>query len=156
MASKIMCTQNDDIFEYTFELDGYEFEFDIVKFDGIEDAIDFMEDGDENIFKPLMKYKNQINELVGYDWDVLKKVNKNVNIFHLVRCVEFIGKQYVLEHWPDVIFYEAEDSRLHRIYEKMFPSFGYHFTYSIGNTYVFTKFGKDIIKIIQEENNHSE
>ncbi len=155
MASKIICNQDDDIFEYTFEIDGYTFEFDIVKFEGIDDAIDFMDDDDENIFEPLMKYKNQIKELVGYDWNILKTGN-NVNIFSLIKCVEFIGKEYVLKNWPDVIFYEAEDKRLHRIYERMFPSFGYYLTYSVGNTYVFTKFRKDIIKIIQEENKHSE
>lgn len=154
MASKITsytCVQNDDIFEYTFKLNGYEFEFDIVRFHGIKEYIDLMEDGDINIFKPLMKYSNQIKHIVGYDWDILKKANKDVNIFDLVKSVEWIGKRYVMEYWPDVIFYEAEDKRLHRIYERMFPSFGYHLTYSIGNSYVYTKFSKVIIKIIEEE-----
>jgi len=157
MASKVknitsyVCNIKDGILEYKFNLGSYTFEFDIVEFYSIKEYCDYLENDKENIFRPLEKYSDEIHLIAGYDWNVINSFGDELNIFDLVRSVEWIGKEYVLANWPDVIFYEAEDRRLHRIYERMFPSFGYNLTYSIDNNYIYTKFGRDRIKIIQEE-----
>jgi hypothetical protein len=129
---------SENMCRYIFELDDNKYFFDVVKFEGIEDYNKNLEVGEIDIFAPLNKIKNKIFKVVSYDWDI-EKNNDRVNIFQLVRVIEFVGKEYVLRNWPDVIFYQADDKRLHKIYQRMFPSFGYEFMYEIDKHYVFLR-----------------
>lgn len=150
MADKIdfQLKEDGDILNYQFKIKDSLINLDIVEFKGVEDYEQYLEEGDENIFTPLKDYLNEMNRIAFFDWEF--EIRKEIDIFKLIRMVEVLCKDYVLRKSPDVIAYEAKNPKLHRIYERLFPSFGYRLEYSIGDDYVYTKFGNETIKIIPE------
>jgi len=146
MADQITYKLKEDIdySQYEFELDNNEYKFDVVLFNGIDEYNSYLKPNDPKIFDKIEKIKHKIYKVVSYDWDI-KKNNDDVDIFQLVRLIELIGKDYVIRHWPDVIFYMTDDPRLHTIYQRMFSSFGYNYLYEIENHHVFLRdFGSSI------------
>lgn len=145
--------QENDIISYDFDIDGEHVRFNIVSFSGIKEYNSYTKSDDEKIFSPLDN--KEINSIVGYDWGFVDNIEgrgahvysgtpkRNVNIFNLMKVIEYIGKDYVMVNWPDVIFYEADSHRLGKIYARMFPSFGYVLSYIVGKYYVFTCESKD-------------
>lgn len=148
MAYKLNYKLKEDGFysQYNFELNGNKYNFDVVLFNGIDEYNSYLKPDDARIFDRVNKLKNKIYKVVGYDWDI-KKNNNNVDIFQLVRAIEWIGKDYVIRNWPDIIFYETEDNRLHKIYSRMFPSFGYHYLYEIEKNHIFLRDFGSVVEI---------
>ena len=145
----ITSIKQDDIITYYSTINNSTIEFNIVEFHGIKEFNDYRDETDDDILGPLSAMNPKL--VVGYDWDFHKKSDEQIDLKLLMRVIEYIGKEYVMKNWPDVIFYEAEDKRLHRIYERMFPSFGYNLLYSIGDNYIYTKSGRDNIKITTKD-----
>lgn len=143
---KYTLTEDDFYSQYDIELNGNTYKFDVVLFEGIDEYNSHLEPNEVSIFNKLEKIKHKIFKVVGYDWDI-KQINNDINIFHLVRAIEWVGKDYVIRHWPDVIFYEAEDDRLHRIYQRMFGSFGYHYLYETNKHHIFLRDFNSVVEI---------
>jgi len=146
-----MVDELDDILKYQFNIGGTDFNFEIIKFSSIEEYNSYREDGDLAIFKDLFNDDTSITHIVGYFWDIIGEPKLPLNLGELVKTLEWLGKEYVIYNWPDVIFYEAENPKFHNIYSRLFDSFGYDNIRNINNHHLFT-YRERVGKNIKENN----
>lgn len=140
--------EQDDIIKYVFTINGLDLTFSIVRFDSVEEFNSYAEDESEMILSPFKE--EELHHIVGYDWDFDDELlhRNQINIVTLVKIIYEIGARYILEREPDLVFYFADNPKLHRIYHKMFPYVGWEMVYSSSDYYFYSKCGKEIIKII--------
>ena len=139
---KIEVIKDENITSYIFELDGNTYKFDIVKFKDIREYDSLKEKINTNnidIFRSIQN-KDDIKNIVSFDWNVIELKNKKVNIFVLMRICQIIGGAFSIENEPDIIFYYAENERFHNIYKKLFePYFWYNLIDVVDKHYVYLK-----------------
>lgn len=141
----------EDVLKYHFSIDGTNFIYEIIKFNSIEEYDSYREDEDIAIFNNLFKDDSSIKHIISLSWDIDGKVNSSIRLNELIKTIEWLGKEYLFYNWPDIVFYEAENFKFHRIYRRLFSSFGYSNTRNIGNYHIFTLDDR-VGKNIKEEN----
>jgi hypothetical protein len=122
--------------------------FDVVRFNGIDDYNNYLDDEHDSIFNGLNPIRPLITKIDGYDWD-WERTSNNINVFELLNSIKEIGIKHVLIHNPDVVFYEASNKKLHDIYKIPFSSYGFTFCYKVGMTYIYLR--NDLYHILKSK-----
>lgn len=72
-----------------------------------------------NIMEPY-----NVRTITGYDWELSKK-GKRIDIKKILKTIELLGKRYTGTFYPDIMYYDYEDGRLHKHYQKWIEFMGY-------------------------------
>jgi len=130
---------------YETEIDGTLVRFSATFFSDINDYNSYVKEPEDLLFTPLID--RNIKGMVGYDWELIEDIEgsrttTDINVYKLIKVLEYTGKTYALINNPDVVFYETDNPKLGSIYQRWCESFGYVLEYITENTYVFVKNGK--------------
>lgn len=126
---------------YEFSIGKNSFIFNVTSFENLSEYKRFsklVDDISEEYIDTFFEGISEDLDIAGYDWEIVEQ-NEPVDVFKLMRVIEWIGKEYIIRMWPGVIIYEAENEKLHRIYKRMFPSVGYKFVNNLGSNYLYVR-----------------
>lgn len=110
----------------------------ITEFDSVDDYNSYSEDESDYIFNDLIGKEDLI---VGIDWEFNKR--QSVSLKEVFGYINHIVSSYALDNKPSVIFYEAMNPKLHRVYQRMFSFKGYSLKKVIGKSYIYMRDCKD-------------
>lgn len=130
-----------DLHNFHFIINDSIIDFNITKFSSLSEYNGYTENESQQIFNDLVEEKCHI---VGYDWEILN--SKGLSLRTLFKTIQEIGTLYAMEHLPDIIYYEAMNPKLHKIYMKMFPIKGYYLKKVVEKSYIYMRNGKDNIE----------
>ena len=129
---------DDDIMAFHFKINNSIIVFSITEFNSLSEYNSYTEHKGEEIFNDLVEERCTI---VGYDWSITNKFGLSLrDMFHVIQN---IGTSYAMDFLPDIIYYEAMNPKLHKIYTKMFPIKGYYLKKVSGKSYIYMRDCKD-------------
>lgn len=65
-----------------------------------------------------------VRTITGYDWNIVLGKDKP-NVKKIFKTIELIGKRYTGEHYPDIMYYDYKDKRMHKHYREWIEFMGY-------------------------------
>ena len=77
---------------------------------------------DQEYLRILKPYK--IEDISGMDWDI-KIGNNKPNLFKIFKTIELLGKVYTSTNFPNVLYYEYENKKMHNHYSQWMMDMDY-------------------------------
>ena len=77
---------------------------------------------DYNVYNIIKPYN--VRTITGYDWEI-KLGKERPNIKRIFKTIEMTGKRYTGINYPDAMYYDYEDERMHRHYKDWIEFMGY-------------------------------
>lgn len=129
---------DDGLLVFTFMSKSSTITLSITEFNGINDYNQYTEDKSECIFDDIVGAEDLI---VGIDWEF--NIKQSLNLTEIFLYINSIVSSYALDNKPSIIFYEAMNPKLHRVYQRMFSFKGYSLKKVLGKSYIYMRDCKD-------------
>ena len=79
----------------------------------------------------------EVRTITGYDWKV-ELGEKKPNLRNIFRTIEMVGKRYTGIYYPDIMYYDYENKKMHGYYRTWIEFMGYKLIHE-GNVAIFRK-----------------